>query len=246
MSLLGGLGKIAWGLLESAKLGGCYDGGTTFCPKCGMPTQGPCKSCASKNSSRLISEGITDIKAADEKVYIDAEKQGYVRAAKEYGAVFNEIQSEYNQAKQRFEQIVREKDIHSEHLIAQHEQLVATRKYLEAEVERKAKRMAEKSGISTGAVKSAISGNAFSSTGSVDLFSVLHSYKEKKIREAECKGYNRAKTEYEKKIRALKREFEELQKISAQKINELHDLIADILVAISDERMKIATMKIME
>lgn len=246
MSLLEGLGKLALGIMEAGK--GCIlsDGITTFCPECGRPTQGPCKSCTTKNSSRLISEGIKDIKSTDEKVYSDAEKRGYIKASKEYGAVFANIQEEYNKAKEEFERVIMQNDIHAEQLISQHEQLVATRKILENEVEQRAKRIAEKSGISLGTVKGVISGNTFGSTSGADLLSFLYAYKEKKIREAECKGYNRAKKEYEKKIRVLKREFEELQTMSTQKIAEFRSLIADVLSAIGDEQMKIATLRIME
>lgn len=246
MGFLEGLFKIAGGVVSSGMGGACSDGPAQFCPKCGSIHHGICTNCATKRGAELIDEGIKDIKSSDEQIYIDAEKRGYARASKEYGVVFSEIQSEYNQAKQRFEQIIREDNIYSEQLITQHEQLLATRKSLEAEAERKVKMVAEKSGVSTGAVKRAISGNVFSYTGSVDLFAMLHNYKEKKIREAECKGYNRAKTEYEKKICTLKREFEELQSMCNHKIQELHDLIANVLTAIGDERMKIATMKIME
>ena len=246
MSLLKGLGKLALGVIEAGKGGIMSDGTTTFCPKCGMPTQGPCKSCAAKNSSRLISEGIKDIKAADEKIYIDAEKRGYVRASKEYAVVFADIQDEYNKAKQRFEGIIRANDIHSEQLISQHEQLAAKRKALEAEVERKTKKLADKSGVSIETVRTVVSGNTFGATSGVDLMAILNSFREKKIREAECKGYNRAKKEYEKKIRALKRDLEELQIMSTQKIEELRNLISDILAAISEEQMKIATLRIME
>lgn len=246
MSFFKGLGKVALGFVEAGKSVMMTDGVTTYCPKCGMPMQGFCKSCATKSSSKLISEGIRDIKAADEKVYIDAEKRGYIRASKEYEVVFAEIQAEYNQAKQRFERIIHEKNVHSEQLISQYEQLVVVRKALEAEVERMTKRVAEKSGVSTRVVKNSIFDNAFSSNNSIELLSLLHCYREKKICEAECKGYNRAKREYEKKIGVLKREFEELQSMSNKKIEELHALIVDVLAAISDEQMKIATLKIVE
>lgn len=246
MGFLKGLGKVALGIMESGKSVIVSDGATRFCPKCGMPTQGICTSCASKKASKLISEGINDIKAADEKIYIDAEKQGYIKASKEYENAFKEIQTKYIQAKLRFEKTIREKDLYSEQLISLHEQLVLARESLELEFEKRSKKVAEENNVSAETVKNTISTNAFGSNNGIDLISLLHGYREKKLREAERKGYNRAKSEYDIKINALKREFKELQNMSNLKIGELYELISDVLIAISEERMKIATLTIVE
>ena len=246
MGFLEGLFKIAGGVVSSGMGVACSDGPAQFCPKCGSVHHGICTNCATRKGSELIDEGIKDIKSADEQIYIDAEKRGYVKASEEYKIVFNEIQEEYSKAKQEFERIIKEKDAHSDQLISQYEELVLLRKKLEAENTKRAKIIADKCGISTNTLMTSISNNSFSITSNYDLFSILHNYREKKMLEAECKGYARAKKNYEKKIHALKQEFEELQNLSNQKIEELHSLITDILDAISDEHMKIATLRIIE
>lgn len=246
MGFLEGLFKIAGGVVSSSMGGACSDGPAQFCPKCGSIYHGVCTNCATKKGAELIDEGIKDIKSADKQIYIDAEKRGYVKASEEYKTVFNKIQEEYSKAKQEFERIIRDEDSYSEHLISQYEELVLIRKRLEAEVEKRAEMIADKCGISTNTLMSSISDNLFSITSNYDLLSILRNYQEKKMLEAECKGYARAKKNYEKKIYALKQEFEELQSLSNQKIEEIHSLITDVLNAISDEHMKIAALKIIE
>lgn len=246
MGFLKGLLKIADGTISSG-MGGAYsDGPAQYCLKCGSRYHGICTACARKNGTKLIEEGIKDIKSDDEQIYIEAEKRGYIKASEEYKTVFKDIQAEYKKAKENFERIIKEKDVRSEQLISQYEQLVDMRKKLELDVKKGAKAITDRSGISSNAILNSLSGSFFSPTSNSDLFSILRSYREKKILEAECKGYNRAKKNYEKKIRALKQEFEELKNESNKKIEEMHVLIAEILTAISAEHMKIATLKIID
>ena len=74
---------------------------------------------------------------------------------------------------------------------------------------------------------------------------IVYYFKEKKLRQAEQRGYAEAKELYEEKIQKLKDELCRLKEKGDSEIKNLLNQISQILDAIAEEEMKIAELKIL-
>lgn len=173
-------------------------------------------------------------------------KRGYSRAAEEYGKVFRSIESEYKQAKELIESQKNMYDIQSDALIEKLEALEKQKRRLENQVEQKTKAVSEKYDIPISAVKECIASNSMIGMSvTMSILGAIYDHKEKKLREAEERGYSEAKKLYEEKIGKLKKELEELKRKGSAEIQEMSNMIIEILDAIADEQMKIAELEIL-
>lgn len=185
-----------------------------------------------------------------EMLFTDVEeegrKRGYSRAAEEYGKVFRSIESEYKQAKELIESQKNMYDIQSDALIEKLEALENKKRRLENQVEQKTKAVSEKCDIPISAVKECVASNSMIGMSvTMSILGAIYDHKEKKLREAEERGYSEAKKLYEEKIGKLKKELEELKRKGSAKIQEMSNMIIEILDAIADEQMKIAELEIL-
>ena len=177
-----------------------------------------------------------------EMLFTDVEeegrKRGYSRAAEEYGKVFRSIESEYKQAKELIESQKNMYDIQSDALIEKLEALENKKRRLENQVEQKTKAVSEKYDIPISAVKECVASNSMIGMSvTMSILGAIYDHKEKKLREAEERGYSEAKKLYEEKIGKLKKELEELKRKGSAKIQEMSNMIIEILDAIADEQM---------
>lgn len=182
---------------------------------------------------------VTDVEEEGRK----RRKRGYSRAAEEYGKVFRSIESEYKQAKELIESQKNMYDIQSDALIEKLEALENQKRRIENQVEQKTKAVSEKYDIPISAVEGCVASNSM--IGMMSILGVIYDHKEKKLREAEERGYSEAKKIYEEKIGKLKKELEELKRKGSAEIKEMSDMIIEILDAIADEQMKIAELEIL-
>ena len=185
-----------------------------------------------------------------EMLFTDVEeegrKRGYSRAAEEYGKVFRSIESEYKQAKELIESQKNMYDIQSDALIEKLAALENKKRRLENQVEQKTKAVSEKYDIPISAVKECVASNSMIGMSvTMSILGAIYDHKEKKLREAEERGYSEAKKLYEEKIGKLKKELEELKRKGSAKIQEMSNMIIEILDAIADEQMKIAELEIL-
>lgn len=185
-----------------------------------------------------------------EMLFTDVEeegrKRGYSRAAEEYGKVFRSIESEYKQAKELIESQKNMYDIQSDALIEKLEALENKKRRLENQVEQKTKAVSEKYDIPISAVKECVASNSMIGMSvTMSILGAIYDHKEKKLREAEERGYSEAKKLYKEKIGKLKKELEELKRKGSAKIQEMSNMIIEILDAIADEQMKIAELEIL-
>jgi hypothetical protein len=177
-------------------------------------------------------------------VETEGKKEGYTRAAKEYKKAFRAIETEYKQTKELFES---QKDDYynlSEKLIAKLEELEKQKISIKKQLERNTKDVSDKFHIPIGDVrKAAMAGTLISP--SFGILDIIYKHKEKKLKEAEQRGYLEAKELYESKIAKMRRELQELKKQGHADIKKLLDMISDILDAIAEEQMQIAVLKIL-
>ena len=157
-----------------------------------------------------------------EMLFTDVEeegrKRGYSRAAEEYGKVFRSIESEYKQAKELIESQKNMYDIQSDALIEKLEALENKKRRLENQVEQKTKAVSEKYDIPISAVKECVASNSMIGMSvTMSILGAIYDHKEKKLREAEERGYSEAKKLYEEKIGKLKKELEELKRKGSAK-----------------------------
>lgn len=179
-------------------------------------------------------------------VETEGKKKGYSRAAEEYGKVFRSIENEYKQAKELIESQRSMYDAQSDALIEKLEALENQRRRLENQVKQKTKTVAEKYDIPVSQVQGSLAaGTLITGPTTVDILGIIYRHKEKKLREAEQRGYLEAKELYESKIDKLKKELAELRSKGSADIKKMVSMIGEILNAIAEEQMKIAELKIL-
>ena len=169
-------------------------------------------------------------------VETEGKKQGYLRAAAEYEKVFKDIETEYINTKKLIDS---QKDIYDKQadvLIEKLEELEYQRDVLEVQVKQKEREISEKYGIRQGCISNFLTWYG--------IFNCVYQHKERKLREAEQRGYREAKELYEAKIDKLKRDLEYLKSKGNSEIRELVGMLNDILKEIAEEQMKIAELEI--
>ncbi len=199
---------------------------------------------------RLLDKGPSIVEKVDmlfKDVETEGKKQGYERAAKEYGKAFKAIEDEYKATKELIENQKKSYDSKSEALISKLENLEKQKEELENQVKRKTKGVSTKYNIPTGDVTKSLAAGTLLVGGPaiVDILGLIYNHKEKKLREAEQRGYAEARKLYEKKIARLKKKLLELKNKGSKEIQKLLDMINDLFDAISEEQMKIAELKIL-
>lgn len=179
-------------------------------------------------------------------VETEGKKQGYKKAASEYEKAFRIIEAEYKETKELIESQKNSYSKQSDILIEKLSKLERQRSELEKQVELKSTEVSKKYDIPIEDVrKSVASGALIMGTPMFDILGLIYRHKEKKLKEAEQRGYIEAKDLYEKKICDLKNKLSNLKKKGHDEIRELLDMISELFDAITEERMKIADLKIL-
>lgn len=179
-------------------------------------------------------------------------KQGYDRAAKEYGAAYRKIERDFKETKELIENQKNTYGDQAYQFIERLEELEKQKKALQDEVNFKANAYnipARKiRGFTAARTLGGIRGaGTFLVEGSttIAILGMIYSYKEKKLRQAEQRGYAEAKELYETKIQELKEELRRLKEKGNSEIKMLLNQISQILDAIAEEEMQIAELKIL-
>lgn len=181
-------------------------------------------------------------------VETEGKKQGYDRAAKEYGAAYRAIEKEFSETKKLIEQQKTSYDNKAETLINKLESLEKEKERLEREVDSKTRDVSRRFDIPISEVRGSLAAGTLLVGGpmiSVDILGMIYKHKEKKLKEAEQRGYVEAKELYENKISKLKSELKRLKDNGDKDIKKLLTMIDEIFQAIAEEQMKIAELKIL-
>lgn len=180
-------------------------------------------------------------------VETEGKKQGYTRAAAEYEKAFRAIEGEYNAAKKLIEYQKNMYDSQSDALIEKLEALERQKENLKKQVEQKAESVSAKYDIPISQVQGSLASGTLIVGGpaTVDVLGMIYKHKERKLREAERRGYLEAKELYETKIAKLKSDLAALKSKGSADVKKLLALIDEILDAIAEEQMKIAELKIL-
>lgn len=180
-------------------------------------------------------------------VETEGKKQGYKKAAAEYEKAFRAIKDEYNTTKELIEQQKNAYDTQSDALIEKLKVLEQQKENLKKQVDQKAKSVSAKYDIPIFQVQSFLASGALIVDGpaTVSILGMIYKYKERKLREAEQRGYLEAKELYESKIAKLKSDLDALKRKGSADVKNLLNMIGEILDAIAEEQMKIAELKIL-
>ena len=180
-------------------------------------------------------------------VETEGKKQGYQRAAKEYEVAFRRIEKEFKETKDLINNQKNDYGNEAYKYIEKLEKLEQQKESLQNQINSKAKDLSKKYGVSYDNIKNSISGSSslLEEPGNINFLDIICSYKEKKLRQEEQKGYLEAKQLYEEKIKKLKNELSELKKKGDAEIQILVKQISQVLDAIAEEEMKIAELKIL-
>ena len=180
-------------------------------------------------------------------VETEGKKQGYTRAAAEYEKAFRAIEGEYNTVKKLIEYQKNMYDSHSNALIEKLEMLEQQKDTLKKQVDQKAKSISAKYDIPVSQVQDFCASGTLIAGGpaTVGILEMIYKHKERKLREAEQRGYLEAKELYETKIAKLKNDLAALKRKGSTEVKKLLNLIDEILGAIAEEQMKIAELKIL-
>lgn len=179
-------------------------------------------------------------------------KQGYDRAAKEYGAAYRKIERDFKETKELIENQKNTYGDQAYQFIERLEDLEKQKKALQDEVNFKANAYNIPARKIIGftdarALGGGIEGfiGARTEPTTIDILGMIYLYKEKKLRQAEQRGYAEAKELYETKIQELKEELRRLKEKGNSEIKMLLNQISQILDAIAEEEMQIAELKIL-
>ena len=180
-------------------------------------------------------------------VETEGKKQGYDRASKEYRKVYCAIEKEFLETKKLLEQQKNSYDNKVDSLINKLESLEREKAKLEQQVYSKTQDVSRKFDIPIGDVKRSLASGTLLVGGpmvSVDILGLIYKHKEKKLKEAEQRGYAEARELYENKISKLKVELRRLKENGNRDIKKLVTMIDEIFEAIADEQMKISELRI--
>jgi hypothetical protein len=178
-------------------------------------------------------------------VETEGKKQGYERASAEYEPAYKKIEKEYDETKRALEEAMAEKDKRVDKLIEKLQQLESKKDDLEKKAGNKAETVSSKFNIPLSSVTGALaSGTLVISSSGVSLVDCIYSYKEKKRRAAEEKGYAAAKDIYENKIKELKVNLLNLKNKGDSEIQEMMNLINDAINEIIEAETQIAELEI--
>ena len=187
-----------------------------------------------------------------EMIFTDVEtegkKQGYDRAANEYGKVYRAIETEFLETKKLIELNKNSCDNQVEGLINKLEALEKEKSRLEQQVNSKIHDVSSKFDIPIGDVKKSLACGTLLVGGplaSVDILDLIYRHKEKKLKQAEQRGYAEARELYENKIERLKAELRRLKEDANKDIQNLIMMIDEVLEAIINEQMKIAELRVL-
>lgn len=180
-------------------------------------------------------------------VETEGKKQGYMRAAEEYGKAFKAVENEFKETKELIENQKYSHDAKVEVLISRLEIMEKQKAELEKQVERKTKDVSTKYNVPMGDVTKSLVAGTLVCIGpeNIDILGLIYNHKEKKLKEAEGRGYAEAKELYLEKIANLKKDLLDLKKKGSKEVRELLMLINDLFDSISKEQMKIAELKIL-
>ncbi len=189
------------------------------------------------------------IKEKIEMLFTDVEtegkKQGYARAAKEYEAAYREIEREFKETKELIENQKNAYGDQAYQFIERLEALEKQKEALQKQINSKINDISKKYNIPAGEIREPMATGAAIGLATIGIFGMIYSYKEKKLRQAEQRGYAEAKELYETKIQKLKDELHRLKENGNSEIKTLLNQISQILNAIAEEEMQIAELKIL-
>lgn len=175
----------------------------------------------------------------------EGQKRGYERAAAEYDAAYERIEKEYLVAKRVLEQQMASKDDEASKLISKLQQLEKEKKAVARRVNEKTKQVSGKYNIPVPSVTRGLTSGTLMMGGSgAGVFDLVYMYKNKKLKEAEEKGYQEARRLYKKKINELKENLDRLKNKGDAELQELAELITDVIREIADAESKIAELEI--
>lgn len=248
MGMLGGLFKIAGSVIKGGPAGGHHDGPQMICHKCGMPYHGVCRSCAQKESSQLLLEGISEIKQAYKDPIIEAEKRGCERATQIYRETFEQLKRDHEKWEHSVSML--KKDVSEIKRYAS--KLKDEKSRLENEYASLLSVVATKHQLSESTLANAIGGSSFMrdplETGTI--FDLFYRSRERKTREAEQRGFEEGKRIFEEKIKkelekieAKSKEYEYLSNRTESLRNNAPLAFDQIAKEISNLRIKIAALK---
>lgn len=198
---------------------------------------------------RTILDRINEVGILFEDVETEGKKLGYEKAAKEYTEAFQTIKENYESIKKIVDNEMMSKGMMIDQLSVRLAKLREKREQLQAEVNHQERRVSKHYNIPITEVKKAstafgsLTGNAGYGSAFLTL-DLISDYKLKKKIEAERRGYQEAKEEYEKKIKAMKENCEKLKKKGEAEIRELTSLIEAEWNDIIEEETRIVELKI--
>ena len=179
-------------------------------------------------------------------VETEGKKQGYERASKEYKKVFIEIEQTYEETRKQIEY---HKNIYGnrcDKLIDKLELLEIERDNLKRQVDSKVDQVSMSYNIPKGQIYSSMySGTILSTYNNFSILDIIYNHKEKKLKQAQEKGYLEAKKIYEEKIKMLKADLEKLKIDGNREIENMINLIDDVVDEIVKNHMSIAELRIL-
>jgi len=179
-------------------------------------------------------------------VETEGEKRGYEKASKEYDVAYKEIEKQFKETEAFFENQKNIYDYQANQLLDYLEILEKKHEYLEKQVELKTNAVSMKYSIPIDIIKRSMAeGSLFTGVyHTVDILDLIYSYKEKKLRQAEQKGYEEARILFDKKLQKLKDELKKLKEHGDREIDTLSKTNSQIRGDIFELEIKNSVLEI--
>lgn len=194
--------------------------------------------------------GPTTLEKVD-MLFTDAEtegkKQGYTRAADEYTRILESLEKEYASVICTLRGNRHNAAEKMERLCEKLQDLTRTKDKLAQEADRKADRFSMTFGVPVCEVKQCIAGphNPAMPAITFGALDLVYRSKQRKLAQAEQKGYVEAKQEFEKKTAKLRAELRQIIEKSQEEMREYAELCEDILNETARVKAQIAEFNIL-
>ena len=180
-------------------------------------------------------------------VETEGKKRGYEKAAKEYRIAYLSVEKEFKEAKELIDNQKNKYGNQAYQYIERLEQLEIRKELLQKQIDSKIKEASIKYKIPIEEInRHMCAGTLLGPLIFISPLDILCSLKEKKLLQAEQRGYEEAKKEiFEPKIRFLKEELVRLKQKGNNEINTLINQISDIINEIAKKELEIAELKLL-
>nr|WP_303182893.1 hypothetical protein [Lachnoclostridium phocaeense] len=180
-------------------------------------------------------------------VETEGRKRGCTKAAEEYKSAIKYLEKEYDAAVKFLGEIREQAASGTERLFVQLEHLTREKESLQAELDKKADRVADKYDIPVCEVKKCCIGSRFTGGpgASLAVLDLVYAYKRHKLLEAEQAAYSKAREEYEARVAELRQRLTAVAEKADRNMKRYVELCQELLDEMARAKAEVVELGIL-